>query len=146
MSVERKWVYWHRVIHVEEWAKDDIQIGSLLGLKGKDTGCMKMVWSEETKSFNLKMYCKLRFLGMLLRTAKPEEVVKQFGPAVITIQPNFGCDSRKEPRGGTAYCTFKGASNRSKRLLCDANFREGRCPAGLKLIPPVDAFRQVIRE
>jgi hypothetical protein len=78
MTRERKWVYWHRVIQVEEWAKKDIKLGSLLGLKGKDTGCMKIVWSEDTKSFDLKMYCKLKFLGRLLRTATAKEVHETF--------------------------------------------------------------------
>jgi len=133
MSAERKWVYWHRVIKVEEWAKEEIQLGSLLGLKGKDVGCMKMVFDEKTKSLNLKMYCKLKFIGRLLRSTPPKEVVKEFGPAIITIQPNLGCDNRMETRFGAPYCIFKGASSRSKKLLCDANFNNGKCPA--KLMP-----------
>jgi len=132
MSAEKKWVYWHRVIFVEEWAKDEIQLGSLLGLKGKDTGCMKLVRDEKTQSFDLKMYCKLKFIDRLLRTTAPEEVVKLLGPAIIPIEPNLGCDSRKEPQGGTPYCTYPGASNTYKKLLCDATFRDGRCPQGLK--------------
>ncbi len=130
MTVGRKWVYWHRVIHVEEWAKEDIKLGSLLGLNSKDTGCMKMVWDEQRQTYDLKMYCKLMFLGRLLRTALPEEVANTFGGVIIPIEPNLACEEIKERRGDNAYCKI--GSNQYKKLLCDANFQNGRCPKGLK--------------
>lgn len=136
MTVERKWCYWHRVIWVDNDTEEGavLKLGSLIGLNGKTPSCARMVMDDKKKSINLKDYVKLKFLGRLLRTATPEQVVELFGPAMITVQPNLGCESRKVPRGGVPYCTFKGASDRNKRLLCDANFCNGRCPAGLKPI------------
>lgn len=82
MPAERKWVYWHRVTWVADWVDDGTKVGSLIGLKGKDIGCMKMVFDEERKSLDLKEYIKLEFLGRMLRTATAKEVHDAFKDGV----------------------------------------------------------------
>jgi hypothetical protein len=85
MPVHKKWTYWHRVI----WADNDceqgaqLKVGSLLGLTHRDTSCCRLHRDEQKKSFVLVDYVKLQYVGKLLTTATPEEVVAALGPAIL---------------------------------------------------------------
>jgi hypothetical protein len=87
MPREKKWVYWHRITWADNQCEEGAQlkVGTLLGLDHKDTQCARLVRKESTKSIDIVDYVHLQFLGRLLRTASPEEVVAAFGPAVTTI-------------------------------------------------------------
>jgi hypothetical protein len=72
----QKKIYWHRV--TESFA-DDVNVGTLLGLMGKETEVARFV--DENGSINLKMYAKVEFLGTLPVDTPAKVVADMFGLA-----------------------------------------------------------------
>jgi len=57
---KRKMIYWHRVIHVEDWANNDMKVGTLIGLDGKETELAKIIEDTNDKGefyIDFRMYC-----------------------------------------------------------------------------------------
>ncbi|MDD3019859.1 MAG: hypothetical protein PHX61_02620 [Alphaproteobacteria bacterium] len=131
MGKEKKWVYWHRVIWADNECKEGAQlkVGSLIGMNNKTKEAMRLICDDKNESISGSEYAKFKFVARILRTATPEEVVAQCGPAVIPIEAYESCDC-KTGRTPPYYC--KKGSDRNKKLLCVPNFMAGRCPKGLK--------------
>ena len=80
MPRERKWVYWHRITWADNECEEgaELKVGSLLGLRCRETQCARLVRDDKKKSIDIKDYVKLKYLGRMLRTATAEEVHNAF--------------------------------------------------------------------